>query len=162
MKNIKSIVIILNLILLIGYINWAIFSKEKTLTEGILMLFELAPVDPRSLMQGDFMILRYGIARQMRNDSLPKKGYAIVTLDQNNVAKLVRVVESITPLGAEEFSVKYSTSTSGVSIGADSYFFEEGTGKRYEDAKYGGVRVDESGKSILVGLYGKAFELIEK
>ena len=160
MKNIKSIIIILNLVLLIGYINWAIFSKEKTLTEGTLMLFELAPVDPRSLMQGDYMALRYAITQQIINDSLPRSGYAIVTLNQNNVAQLVRFQETNTPLEKGQFPIKYSTPTNNLSIGAESYFFEEGTGQRYQNAKYGGLRVDKFGKSILVGLYGENFKQI--
>ena len=41
MKNIKTIIILFNLVCLLGYINWSIFHKEKTISEGTLMLFEL-------------------------------------------------------------------------------------------------------------------------
>ncbi|MFX7329222.1 GDYXXLXY domain-containing protein, partial [Acinetobacter baumannii] len=34
-------------------------QKEMLLKEGQLVLLPLAPVDPRSLMQGDYMALRY-------------------------------------------------------------------------------------------------------
>lgn len=162
MKNIKTIVILFNLVCLIGYINWAIFHKEKTIYEGTLMLFELAPVDPRSLMQGDYMDLRYAIATQGRTkNELPKFGFGVVTLDENRVVKLVRYQETDKPLNEDEFLIKYAIHRRGVSFGAESYFFEEGTGERFEKAKYGGLRVDDEGKSILMGLYDEGFDFIE-
>lgn len=42
----------------------------------------------------------------------------------------------------------------------ESFFFEEGQGEVYEKAVYGGLRVDEAGNSILVGLYNEQFQLI--
>ncbi|MFK8008398.1 MAG: GDYXXLXY domain-containing protein [Saprospiraceae bacterium] len=162
MKNIKTIVILFNLICLIVYINWATFHKEKTISDGTLMLFKLAPVDPRSLMQGDYMNLRYAAANQGRTkDRLPKFGYGVVILDENQVVKLVRYQETKTPLDEGEFLIKYAIHRRGVSFGAESYFFEEGTGERFEKAAYGGLRVDDEGKSILMGLYDEDFKFIE-
>ena len=162
MKNIKTIVILFNLACLIGYVNWSIFHKEKTISEGTLMLFELAPVDPRSLMQGDYMNLRYAIAREGRTENeLPKFGFGVITLDENKVAKLVRYQEAKTPLVEGEFLIKYAIHRRGVSFGAESYFFEEGTAEKYEVAKYGALRVDESGESILIGLHDENFKYIE-
>ena len=63
MSKTKKIFLLLNLVLVIGYINWAVAVKEKTLGNGKLLLLELAPVDPRSLMQGDYMRLDYQINR---------------------------------------------------------------------------------------------------
>jgi uncharacterized membrane-anchored protein len=162
MKNIKTIIILFNLVCLLGYINWSIFHKEKTISEGTLMLFELRPVDPRSLMQGDYMDLRYAAANQgITEDELPKFGFGVVTLDENKVVKLVRYQETETPLDEGEFLIKYAIHRRGVSFGAESYFFEEGTGEQFEKAKYGGLRVDDEGKSILIGLYNEGFKFIE-
>ena len=55
MKKYSRILIIANLILLLGYFNWSVYKKEQTLKDGQLILLQLAPVDPRSLMQGDYM-----------------------------------------------------------------------------------------------------------
>ena len=55
MKKYSSILIIANLVLLLVYFNWSVYQKEQTLKEGQLVLLQLAPVDPRSLMQGDYM-----------------------------------------------------------------------------------------------------------
>ncbi|WP_351125065.1 GDYXXLXY domain-containing protein, partial [Shewanella sp. T24-MNA-CIBAN-0130] len=54
--------IIAALVILAG-INYKIFQQEQLLANGEIILFELAPVDPRSLMQGDYMALNYDIAR---------------------------------------------------------------------------------------------------
>ena len=59
MKKYKGLLIGANLILVLLYINYSVQSKEKLLTNGKIVFFELAPVDPRSLMQGDYMLLRY-------------------------------------------------------------------------------------------------------
>ena len=61
MKKYSRILIIANLLLLLGYFNWSVFKKEQTLKDGQLVLLHLAPVDPRSLMQGDYMRLNYEI-----------------------------------------------------------------------------------------------------
>jgi uncharacterized membrane-anchored protein len=45
-------------------------------------------------------------------------------------------------------------------IGAESYFFEEGQAKKFEVARYGGIKVDDAGNSVLVGLYDKNHKLI--
>ena len=55
MKNYKSILILLNLGILLILFNKSLLHKEDTLANGTLVLLELAPVDPRSLMQGDYM-----------------------------------------------------------------------------------------------------------
>ncbi len=161
--NRYKIIILLNLIFLIVYINWSILKKEKTLAEGTLMLFELAPVDPRSIMQGDFMWLNYQIANEARRDtSLSRFGYCVVNLDEYKIAQKVRFQKDVQPLNADEMIIKYSMKTRGLSIGADSYFFEEGSREKFQPAKYGGLRVDKNGNSILVGLYDEDKRFIEK
>jgi len=39
--------------------NAAIWEKEALISTGQVVFVELAPVDPRSLMQGDYMTLNY-------------------------------------------------------------------------------------------------------
>ena len=164
MNKVKGIIILVNLGLLLGYINWSIAAKEKTLNSGQLVLLELAPVDPRSLMQGDYMRLNYAIAfRPGDKTKLAKRGYCIIKLDSNKVAQFVRYQDKMLPLNAGEQPIKYFSKGSRflpVNLGAESYFFEEGTGKKYEEAKYGGLKIDAEGNSILTGLYDEKFRLI--
>ena len=44
-------------------VNLSIVAKERIKTGGEPIFLELAPVDPRSLMQGDYMALRFAIAQ---------------------------------------------------------------------------------------------------
>jgi uncharacterized membrane-anchored protein len=50
MRKYRWIIILLNLVLVILYFTFAVVSKENLLSNGKLVLLELAPVDPRSLM----------------------------------------------------------------------------------------------------------------
>ena len=53
-------------VLVLAIVNWTIYSRERQLAEGRVVLLALAPVDPRSLMQGDYMALRFKIANEAR------------------------------------------------------------------------------------------------
>ena len=62
MRN--KVAIIAGLIVLI-LVNWSIAGKERHLKEGRIVYLELAPVDPRSLMQGDYMALNFKLANEL-------------------------------------------------------------------------------------------------
>nr|WP_294948729.1 GDYXXLXY domain-containing protein [uncultured Mucilaginibacter sp.] len=165
MSKTKRIIILLSLLLLVGYFNWSIAAKEKTLAKGRLVLLKLAPVDPRSIMQGDYMSLNYEINNVTPHTELSKRGYCIVTLDTNGVAKRQRFQDDLKSLKSGEYALKYFTNGNqyftSIHIGAESYFFEEGQGKRFEAAKYGGLKIDNAGNSVLEGLYDEHYKLIK-
>ncbi len=162
MMKYKWIVILLNLTLLLGYFGYSIAQKEQLLSEGTLVLLELAPVDPRSLMQGDYMALRYRISVREGDNEIPKRGYCVVRIDAEGVASRVRFQEATSPLNEGEHLINYTSPNRwSVNIGAESYFFQEGDAKKYEVAKYGGVRIDQEGNSLLVGLYDENKKRIE-
>ena len=162
MKRYKWVIILLNLVLLLAYYNYSIIGKEDILKSGQLILLELAPVDPRSLMQGDYMALRYRIARNMDHETSPARGYCVVRIASGGVAEDVRFQENTTPVNDGEYLIKYKTKDSwDVSFGAESFFFQEGHAEKYEEAKYGGLRVDKNGNSLLTGLYDENRKKIE-
>jgi uncharacterized membrane-anchored protein len=84
MKKYKWIIILVNLIILLGLFTNSIIEKETLLADGKLILLELAPADPRSLMQGDYMRLRYNIAENIKADSISKRGFCVVKLEATN------------------------------------------------------------------------------
>jgi uncharacterized membrane-anchored protein len=162
MKKYKWIVILINLIILLGLFNNSILQKEELLTNGQLVLLELAPADPRSLMQGDYMRLRYAISDNINSDSISKRGFYIVKLEANGIAKKVRIQENKTPINNNEFLIAYTSKKwRNINIGAESYFFQEGEADKYEGAKYGGIKVDSQGNSLLIGLYDENRKKIE-
>lgn len=162
MKKYKWIIVLLNLVLLLVYFNHSITKKEELLKDGQLILLELAPVDPRSLMQGDYMTLRYEISEDIDFDNMPKRGYCVVRLDSSGIANKIRFQKDVSPLNVGEHLIEYTSPDKwNVNIGAESFFFEEGQAEKYEKAKYGGVKIDKDGNSLLLGLYDEHQQKIE-
>jgi uncharacterized membrane-anchored protein len=130
-----------------------VVRKEAVLAHGTPLLLELAPVDPRSLIQGDYMVLNYAISQELRyDDSLPSDGRLVLRLDELGVGRFVRVHEAGTPLQPGELLLRYRMREGRVRLGAESFFFQEGHAERYARAKYGELRVQPDGNSVLVGL----------
>lgn len=162
MKKYKLIFILLNLVLLLVYFHYSVNKKEDLLKDGQLVFLELAPVDPRSLMQGDYMELRYAISENINHDSIPKRGYCVVVLDKNNRASKIRFQKETTPLKQGEYLIEYTSKNSwNLNIGAESFFFQEGKAELFEKAKFGGVKIDQKGNSLLIGLYDEKLQKIE-
>lgn len=143
------------LVFVIVYINLLILKKEETITNGCTMLLRLAPVDPRSLIQGDYMRLRYAIAREIPQDQLKNKGFIVVSLDKNNVAKFVRIHKDESLQADERLLFYRNRGQDKLWLCAESFMFQEGDAKLYSKAQYGELKVDASGTSVLVGLRGE-------
>ena len=142
-------------------------SQIKTLEDikdtGQTVLLDLRPVDPRALMMGDFMALRYA---EERNSDIPKtselepSGQFILKRDENNVGTFVRVSDG-GALAADEFRINYIRQKRDVTFGAPRYYFQNGTAETYEAGEYGIFKVSPSGRAILVGLADENFKMIE-
>ena len=161
MKKYKWMIILINLAIVLSLFHISMSKKETLLSDGTLVLLELAPVDPRSLIQGDYMDLRYAIARDGNNDDIGKRGYIVVTINDIGVAQKVRIQSSTTPKSEGEYLINYTKESWNMNIGSESFFFQEGEGEKYEKAEYGGVKIDNEGNSLLIGLYDEKLNLIE-
>jgi uncharacterized membrane-anchored protein len=130
--------------LVLGAVNWSIFGKERIKTHGERIFLALAPVDPRSLMQGDYMALRFELADRI---STTASGTVPLLVETNGVATLNP------DLKADGLRIRYRVRNGQIWLGTNAYFFEEGTAERYNGARYGEFRIDrESGEAVLVGL----------
>jgi uncharacterized membrane-anchored protein len=162
MKKIKLILILLNLVALLAFVNYSVIQKEKIIDNGKLIFLELIENNAKSpLIQGDMVKLKYKIARGLIFDTLYKRGYIVVKLDSNSVADRVRFQTSSGSKNNNEYLIEYSKGYFSLSIGAENYFFQQGDSKKYEQAKYGGVKVDANGNSLLIGLYDEHLKKIE-
>ena len=150
---IRRATVLVGLVLILALFNWSVAKKEALLRDGTPLLIELAPVDPRSLIQGDYMRLEYRIAA---TSPATTNGRATATssssADADNVARFVRRHDDGTPLAAGEHLLFYRRRGGRIKIGTDAFFFQEGHASRYERAKFGELRVDASGESLLIGL----------
>ena len=161
MKKYSRILIIANLILLLGYFNWSVYKKEQTLKDGQLILLQLAPVDPRSLMQGDYMRLNQEASSAPVDEQTATRGYAVLRTDSNQVGEIVRLQNTLEPVNSDELVIKYKIVHHRLFLGAESFFFEEGQDTLYQKAVYGGLKVNDKGQNLLVGLYDKDFHRIQ-
>ncbi|MET0406669.1 MAG: GDYXXLXY domain-containing protein [Cystobacter sp.] len=130
-----------------------VLDKERVLTRGTPLLLELAPVDPRSLMQGDYMVLDYAISQNIRafGSREDDEGRLVLREDERGVGQLVRH-DAGEPLRPGELLLRYKVRGRRVRLGAESFFFQEGHADHYARAKYGELRVAADGTSVLVGL----------
>lgn len=142
------------LLLVLGVVNAMIAGKERTLADGGTMLLELAPRDPRSLLQGDYMTLRYAISadvlRALGRGSA--SGRLLVRVDADGVARFVRVHQEGEALAPNQRLLHFRKRGGAVRLAGDAFFFQEGHGRHYSTAQYGELRVDSDGHAILIGL----------
>ena len=134
--------------------NYSIYSRERLLTEGSVVLLHLAPVDPRSLMQGDYMALRFQAANNVRTyaaNASPADGAIVLALDERRVGTFARIDDG-TPLAANELKMRYRMRDQQVKFATNAFFFQEGDAQLYNKARYGEFRVDSNGDSILTNL----------
>jgi len=146
--------LLLAALLVLGIALWAVFGMERTVRHGQPVLIELAPVDPRSLMQGDYMALSFAIDRKLprrhASSSLPR--YAYVRLDDQGRASFDSVGNHL-PAPQGQVALRLRTQgRRGSSIGPNAFFFQEGHGAIYEAAKWGELRVAANGTALLVAL----------
>jgi uncharacterized membrane-anchored protein len=161
MKKFKWAIILMNLLAVLAFFNISILRKEAILEDGKLILLKLAPVDPRSLMQGDYMTLQYELTQDIDLERIPKRGYFVVKLQADGVAGKVRLQSDRHLSTNNEHLIKYTLGSNNLNLGAESYFFEEGQSKKFAVAKYGGIKIDKNGNSVLFGLYDEQLKKIK-
>ena len=88
-------------------------------------------------------------------------GYAVLQTDSNQVGKIVRLQNTLEPVNSDELVIKYKIVHYRLFLGAESFFFEEGQDTLYQKAMYGGLKVNDKGQNLLVGLYDKDFHRIQ-
>ena len=140
----------------LALVDWTILRRERHLRDGRTVFLELAPVDPRSLMQGDYMALRFAAASAI-DDRADGSGYLVVRLDDRSVATVARL-DTGTPLAVDEMRLRYRVRNGSPKFATNAFFFQEGDAALYESAQYGEFRVDEDGELLLTGLRGRELE----
>lgn len=155
----KKIVLIVSTLLVFGFFNFGICQKEKIKMNGETVFLKLAPVDPRSLMQGDYMQLGYAIAQNHSDLPEKKRGYIVLGLDDNKIGTFRRFYEG-EALAPDEKLIRYQMQYGRIQIVPDSFMFQEGQAKFYSIAEYGVFKFDGSSNYILVGLADSSRQII--
>ena len=135
-------------------VDYSIVQKERLLESGSVVYLELAPVDPRSLVQGDYMALRFRMANdasarlELRSNS---DGRIVATVGADRVASFRRLDQG-EALAAEEILLQYRVREGQIKFATNAFFFQEGTANKYTGARYGEFRVGADGDLLLTGL----------
>lgn len=145
-QNKKQIFIVFNFLLLLALISFSVW-KEKGYRKEEPFYLKLAPVDPRSLLQGDYMILHYDIIEQAkekirvlqnRNQTDMRRGFIVLRLDKDRLAHFQDVVEE--PYSDKNLLfVAFRFNGITLKINADTFLFQEGQAKRYQEVQYSKV-----------------------
>ena len=174
---------IVGLIVVLVAVNLGIKKYETHLATAEKVLLQLAPVDPRSLMQGDYMALNYAISEQIMAAieqqlaptedqqqienlyNLSQDGLVVIKKDAQGVGHFVRLVspseEDQLSLAKEELLLAYRLRQGQLKIATNAFFFQEGQAEAFEQAKYGLFRVNDKGEPLLTDMVNSDFEVID-
>jgi uncharacterized membrane-anchored protein len=157
-------------ILSLGAANYDVMKKEQVITGGQKIYIALAPRDPRSLMQGDFMALNFGFPRDIQTaldkDDFMHQGVTVVAaLDSKGVATVLRVIDpatpDTTPLPSGQIRLPLKRKGGQWVLVTDAFYFPEGRGEPFKQAKFGEFRGLADGRALLVGLADESLKPLE-
>lgn len=180
------LLIVLGALLVLGAVNFSIYGKERIKREGEIIYLDLMPKDPRSLMQGDYMTLRFRLAQEIDaailhpQDSTsgallteadrtilttvrgrprpPREGQTGIVSIRLDEKRIAHLVGQPT---SNTLRLRYRVRRNAIWLGTNGFFFEEGSAQRYESARYGEFRLDlNTGEAVLVGLRGARMEAL--
>lgn len=150
-----------SLVAVMAVANIGIWQKETLIAQGRPVFIELGPVDPRSLMQGDYMRLAFRLPPELTRNLTSRQDLhharAIGTMDARGVVELQRL-DVGQPLASGEIAIELTRRGSGWTVVTDAWYFKEGEGERWARARYGEFRVNANGRALLVGMRGPALE----
>ena len=134
-----------------GAAGMAVASAESIIRHGRQIFIPLRPVDPRSMMQGDYMAVAFDTSRLPEAEAGARTVRAVASFDARGVATL----SLPPPQGADSIEVLLRTKSRRWFVGSDAWFFAEGQADKFEAAKFGIFRVGADGRLLLVGLADK-------
>ncbi|MFD1450388.1 MULTISPECIES: GDYXXLXY domain-containing protein [Oceanobacillus] len=154
------LLILMLMLLQVGFVGYQSFTKETLLKEGTLVKVTLEPVDPRSLLQGDYVILRYGISTipdLEESGAWHGKVKVVLREQQDNTYGYAGYVyengEWNRPYQPQPGDVLINGKMNGrgeVVYGIESFFVPEGEGiQRENEAEFAYLRVGEQGDALL-------------
>lgn len=188
--SVRTLGIVLSLLASLTVANALIYTKDGVLRSGKTVVLELAPVDPRSLLQGDYMALRFSVQQhvaEMLADMPPALAQAVqeanrvrvlMTPNEEGVFGLraIQIPDQSKELyfardaryqnkqnwPPEAVLVRLQRRGSDWTLGTDAWFFPEGRAQDFEQARYGLFKTNARGVSILTEMLDENLQPIER
>ena len=162
--NMGSLALLAGTLLTVLVANGAIWQKQNLIAHGKPLFMALVPVDPRSLMQGDYMRLRFATLNDrtlpLLEDLGGKRPQVVVQRDARGVGTVQRLHTPAQPLAANEMLLQLTPKDGDWVVVTDAWFFKEGQGPVWQAARFGEFRVLPDGRALLVGLADAALQPI--
>jgi uncharacterized membrane-anchored protein len=111
-------------------------------------------------MQGDYMALRFALARLLPpgdSTSQPTATWWSAMIARSATIASYRDGEA---LAANESRIRYRLRDRDVRIVTNAWFFKEGSGDVFAAARYGELRVAANGDALLTGMRDKDLKLL--
>lgn len=157
----KTRLFVVATVLVMAALNLLVWQKETVVRNGRMVLLDLAPADPRSLMQGDYMRLRYKVEMDIMGvHGAPDRGDVVVSVDARGVGTFARLYEG-GPMAPNEQRLHYHAEELGYRVGPSGFYFQEGQAARFSAARYGELRVTPQGDVVLVGLRDAGLHVLD-
>ncbi|WP_372663693.1 GDYXXLXY domain-containing protein [Cohnella sp.] len=156
--NKKTSLILLVITLQLGFLAYQTASSERLLMTGTSIKLEITPIDPRSMLQGDYVTLNYSIStvpeafeEELDSYRSLSKIKVILSSDERGVHVFNRLYRSGETIGDNEIVVNGKTSGWRlIYYGIETFFVPEGTGLEVErNARFAYVRVSADGDAVL-------------
>ena len=143
----------------LGLVNGLIWQKEQLIAQGRPLFVKLAPVDPRSLIQGDYMRINYALpplpmVAEIAAPWQPRPRLE-VQVDARGVLTEARFLGSQSVPDAGRQLLELSPVNGRWTLVSDAWYFQEGQEPLFRAAAYGEFRVLPDGRALLVGLADK-------
>lgn len=164
----QHVLVLVTAVMVLIAININIKKKEDLIVNGEKLIFPLAPVDPRSLMQGDYMRLRFELAvniqkrlRVLNNKTvIPiQQGFVVV---EKNAKGVITFVDLFHKQDFEESQllIPYKYRNHRVVFTSNAFYFQEGQASHFQKAKFGEFRRSKDGELILVRVLDENFKVL--
>jgi len=161
-------------------LNWLIASRERLLTSpnSLVLRLKLVTQTDNWSQHGNPLWLQFEIVQQVSptlspipppggwskgvgpRPTLERRGRLVVTLDENHVARFVRV-HAGEPLQPGEHLLRYRMRNSWMTVGAENYTFGDDYQGFRSAVQYAEFRLAPDGTTVLVGVCGPDFKLLE-
>ena len=147
-------------VLLCGALAVSAWMTYRVRALSYTFYLETAPADPRALLMGDYMRLSY--AFENKAESKDAKLCAAAETRERKNGELQEITQAgvlkLNADGDECITVRYEHGRYRV---PHQFFFQEGTGKKYQNARYAAVRKIGKDTLSVVGLTDENFNWIK-
>lgn len=144
LKNYEKAVLLIGCLFQVLVLGGMIFVRAAPLATGDTILLRVVPVDPRDMFRGDYVILNYEFSRVPPQgiEGLPNTSGAqgrtvyvhLVADPDGKHWRMARISTSPAAAPSEKCIRGTVTGWNRVECGIESYYVQEGTGRKYEDA----------------------------